>query len=92
MFPLPEDGPPALSLSHVQVFVTPWTVAHQVPLYGIPQARILEWIAVSFSREYGISVYNLFGSLFCVSYCVSSPPFTNLFSHKSVWHHRHFIL
>ena len=28
---------------------TPWTVAHQVPL-GFFQARILEWVAISFSR------------------------------------------
>ena len=34
----------AQSLSHVQLFVTPWTVAHQAPLsMGILQARILEW-------------------------------------------------
>ena len=32
------------SLSHVQLFVTPWTV------YGILQARILEWVAFPFSR------------------------------------------
>ena len=33
-------------------FVTPWTVAHQAPLsMGFPQARRLEWIAISFSRE-----------------------------------------
>ena len=32
-------------------FVTPWTVAYQAPLsMGILQARILEWVAVSFSR------------------------------------------
>jgi len=32
--------------------VTPWTVAHQVPpsVHGISQARILEWVAISFSR------------------------------------------
>ena len=30
--------------------VTPWTVACQAPLFGIFQARILEWIAISFSR------------------------------------------
>ena len=31
--------------------VTPWTVAHQVPLsMGFFQARILEWVAISFSR------------------------------------------
>ena len=30
---------------------TPWAVAHQCPLsMGIPQARILEWIAVPSSR------------------------------------------
>ena len=31
---------------------TPWTVAHQAPLFmGILQARILEWVATSSSRE-----------------------------------------
>ena len=41
----------AKSLSHVHFFVTPWTVARQAPLsVGMPQARILEWVAVSFSR------------------------------------------
>ena len=31
---------------------TPWTVAHQATLFmGILQARILEWIAILFSRE-----------------------------------------
>ena len=36
------------SLSHVRLFVTPWTVAHQAPLFmGILQARILEWIAAA---------------------------------------------
>ena len=29
----------------------PWTVAHQAPLFmGILQARIQEWVAISFSR------------------------------------------
>ena len=32
-------------LSHVWLFATPWTVVH-----GIIQARILEWVAFSFSR------------------------------------------
>ena len=37
--------------SHVQLFATPWTVAHQAPLsMGILQARILEWVAVPYSR------------------------------------------
>ena len=33
--------------SHVWVFATPWTVAHQAPLsMGILQARILEWVVM----------------------------------------------
>ena len=32
------------SLSHVQLFETPWTV------HGILQARILEWVAFPFSK------------------------------------------
>ena len=40
------------SLSHVRVFVTPRTVACQKSsVHGISQARILEWVAISFSRE-----------------------------------------
>ena len=42
----------ALSLSHVPLFVTPWTV-RSLPgssVHGIPQARILEWVAISSSR------------------------------------------
>ena len=39
--------------SHVQLFVTLWTVALQAPLcvHGILQARILEWVAMPSSRE-----------------------------------------
>ena len=40
------------SLSHVWFFVTPRTVARQPPLsVGFPRPRILEWVAISFSRE-----------------------------------------
>ena len=39
------------SLSRVQLFVTPWTVAHQAPLsMEILKARILEWVAMPSSR------------------------------------------
>ena len=39
-------------LSHVQPFATPWTVALQSPsIRVIFQARILEWIAISYSRR-----------------------------------------
>ena len=36
------------SLSHVQLFVTPWTVACQAPLFvGILHAKILKWMPCS---------------------------------------------
>ena len=39
------------SLSRVRLFATPWTVAHQAPpFFGIFQARVLEWAAISFSN------------------------------------------
>ena len=42
------------SLSHVWLFATPWTVAYQavrsLSVHGIFQARVLEWVAISFSR------------------------------------------
>ena len=38
-------------LSHVQLFATPWTVAHQAPLpTGILQATVLEWVVMSSCR------------------------------------------
>ena len=40
------------SLSHVRLFVTPWTLC-SLPgfsLHGIFQAWVLEWVAISFSR------------------------------------------
>ena len=37
----------------VQFFVTLWTVARQAPLsMGILQARILEWVVISYSRGF----------------------------------------
>ena len=36
-------------LSHVRLFATSWAVAGS-SIHGIFQARILEWIAISFSR------------------------------------------
>ena len=38
------------SFSCVQLFATPWTVAYQAsPSMGSTQARVLEWVAISFS-------------------------------------------
>ena len=48
----------AQSLNQIWFFATPWTVVHQAPLsHGISQARILEWVAISFSK--GTSRSNL---------------------------------
>ena len=39
-------------LRRVWLFLTPWTVACQAPsVHEISQARILEWVAISFSRR-----------------------------------------
>ena len=40
------------SISRVHLFVTPWTVCSPLgsSVHGISQARILEWVAISFSR------------------------------------------
>jgi len=40
------------SLSRVRLFATPWTIAYQAlpSVTGIFQARVLEWVAISFSR------------------------------------------
>ena len=40
----------AQSHSHLQLFATPWMLAHQAPLHGILQARILEWVTISSFR------------------------------------------
>ena len=39
-------------LSRVQLFATSWTIACQAPqsVHGIFQARVLEWVDISFSR------------------------------------------
>ena len=39
------------SLSRVQLFATPWTVAYQAPLsMGFSRPILLEWVAFPFSR------------------------------------------
>ena len=42
------------SLSHSPLFVTPWSVCSlpDSSVHGILQARILEWVAISFSSYY----------------------------------------
>ena len=44
----------ARMLSHGQLFATPWTAARQALLvHEIFQGRILEWVAISYSRGPG---------------------------------------
>ena len=38
------------SLSRVQLFATPWRSLLGFSIHGILQARILEWVTISFSR------------------------------------------
>ena len=59
------------ALSRVQLFATPWIVARQAPLsMGILQARILECIAISYSR--GIFPTRDGTQVSCIS-CIGRP-------------------
>ena len=53
---LPAMQEKVKSLSRVQLFATPWTVAYQalrsLSVHGIFQVRVLEWVAISFSRGF----------------------------------------
>ena len=39
------------SLSHVRLFETPWAVARQAPVSKESQARIVERVAIAFSKD-----------------------------------------
>ena len=61
------------SLSRVQLFATPWSVA--LPgsfVHGIFQERILEWVAISFSREISRNEPNSSPWRWRRTYCKSS--------------------
>ena len=47
--PLPKMLGGGLITKSRPTLETPWTAARQAPLHGILQARILEWVAMSFS-------------------------------------------
>ena len=62
-----------MSLSRVQLFATPWTVA--LPgssVHGIFQERILDWVAISFSRETSRNKRNSSPWRWRRTYCKSS--------------------
>ena len=72
-------------LSHVQLFMTPWTVAYQSPLvHGGFQARILEWVAISSSRKSSQFCLCHYMAVFllCVSltYWIWGPPYSSITS------------
>ena len=47
-----HTGSESESLNHVRLFVTLWTVAYPgSSIHGIFQARVPEWVGISFSRE-----------------------------------------
>ena len=60
----------AHSLSHAHLSVTPWTVSPPgSSVHRIPQARILEWAAISYSRgssqiRDGTQVFRVVGGFF----------------------------
>ena len=60
------------SLSCVQLFVTTWTVTDSF-VHGIIQARILEWVAIHFSRRSSWPKDQT--HIFCIS-CIASCFFT----------------
>ena len=64
------------SFSHVQVFGTPQTVAHEAPLsIGFSQARILEWVVISSPR----GIFPTQGSNPCLQYWqVDSLPLSHM--------------
>ena len=62
-------------LSRVQLFATPRTAAYQAsPSMGFFQARVLEWVAISFSKGYVHKAINLNLNGICLLYFVL-PPF-----------------
>ena len=49
MLSIPSDAYMLSHFNHVQLFVTPWTVAHQAPL-SMEFPRKMEWVAIFSSR------------------------------------------
>ena len=52
-FPSPMHACMLSRFSHVRFYATLRTAAHQAPVHRILQARILEWVAISFSSGSG---------------------------------------
>ena len=61
--------------SRLTLFVTPWTVAHQAPfVHSISQARILEWVAIFFSRGSSLPGIELASPALAGGFFTMEPP------------------
>ena len=81
--------------SHVRLFATPWTVAHQTPLiHGVIPARILEWVPFSSTRSSRLRSNSCL--LWLLHWRVDSLPLSHMERHlgcflsKFIWKHEHF--
>ena len=75
------------SLRCVWLFVTPWTVAHQTPLWYFPD-KIREWVAIFFSRremQGGIGWFSQLNSGLTRHYAVSRRRWGGTISTGKVW-------
>ena len=74
-------------LGLVRPFGIPWTVAHQGPVHGIFQARILDWVAVSFWR--GFSWPRDRSPIFCLTggFFITEPPGKPICSYHPLYPH-----
>ena len=64
---------PVQSLSWIWLFATPQTVAHQAPV-RTSQARIVEWVAISFSRGSSRSRDRIYVSCLAGKFFTTDPP------------------
>ena len=71
-----------LSRSVMSDSVTSGTVAHQTPVHGISQARILGWVAILFSGDHpnpGIKPMSLVSSAWAGGFFTIEPPGTPMY-------------
>ena len=61
-------------IGYVQFFATPWIVAHQAPLSGIFQARMLEWGAFPPPGDLPKAVIKLASPALACRFFTTEPP------------------
>ena len=80
-----QEGVVVQSLSHIQLFVTPWTLAHQAPL-----SSIISWSLLKFMSIESVML-TIFSSAVPFSFCLQSFPASGsslASSHESAVHIR----